>query len=154
MDRIVETYKYSEDIITLWKKAFGDSREDVIFFLNHAKNKSCLCLYDDDFLCSMFFLVDCKVQNKAFKYVYAACTDREYQTKGCMTRLLNYAKEHYENIILIPADISLASYYLKRGFNHKMKTDNILFNECSEIKDYLFEGCFLEEPFALAYMGD
>lgn len=153
MVNIIETKEYNDEHIALWQQAFGDSREDVLFFLKNAKHISCLGLYDKK-LCSMLFLVDCEVNQKNYKYIYAACTDRNCRSNGYMSMLLNYAQANYSNIVLIPADDSLVNYYSERNFNHKVDIKNILFNECSEIKEYLFEGCSLETPFALAYMGD
>lgn len=154
MVKIFETKEYNDEMISLWQQAFGDSREDVIFFLNNAHNISCLCLYDNDCLCSMLFLVDCKVLGEDYKYIYAACTDKSYRSAGYMSQLLQYSQVNYKRILLIPADNSLVYYYSKRSFNHKADIHNIIFNECDEIKEYLFEGCSLDEPFALAYNGD
>lgn len=154
MDSIIETEIYGEDIIRLWQEAFGDSREDILFFLNNAKNKRCLCLYSCDKLCSMLFLVDCTVNGEGYKYIYAACTDRKCRGEGHMSALLEYSCTHYKNVLLIPADSDLVNYYSKRNFNHKLNINDILFNECTEIKEYLFEGCSLKEPFALAYKGE
>lgn len=71
-----------------------------------------------------------------------------------MSMLLSYARDNYSRLVLIPADLSLVNYYLKRKFSHKISIDNILFNECSEIEEYLFAGCSLNEPFALIYKGE
>lgn len=154
MVKIVETKEYNDEMIELWQQAFGDSREDVIFFLKNAHNISCLCLYDNVSLCSMLFLVDCRVIDEDYKYIYAACTDKMCRSAGYMSQLLKYAQENYKRILLIPADDLLVDYYSKRSFNHKVDINNIIFNECDEIKDYLFEGCSLKKPFALAYIGD
>ncbi|MGN1202248.1 MAG: GNAT family N-acetyltransferase [Eubacterium sp.] len=153
MDKIVEITKYDDEIIALWQEAFGDSREDVLFFLESCKNKSCLCFYNNR-LCSMLFLVDCKVNGVSFKYIYAACTGNACRKKGYMSKLLEYCQRNYGRAVLIPADENLADYYLKRKFNHKINVNDILFNECREIEEYLFEGCSLKEPFALAYEGE
>lgn len=154
MDKIIETKQYSDEMISLWQEAFGDCREDVLFFLENAVNKSCICYYTDDKLVSMFFLVDCRVNDIRYKYIYAACTAAAYQGRGYMSELLAYCQEHYDYILLIPADTDLVNYYRKRKFNHKMNIENILFNERKEIREYLFEGCSLEKPFALAYKGE
>lgn len=154
MDNIIETVDYGEDIIALWQEAFGDSREDVLFFLNNAVNKSCLCRFDGKKLCSMLFLVDCIVNSVSYKYIYAACTSKECRKYGYMSELLKYCQSKYDNILLIPADEDLVRYYIKRNFIHKVDINNIVFNETGDIKDYLFEGCSLKEPFALAYKGE
>lgn len=70
-----------------------------------------------------------------------------------MSRLLDYCKENYSFICLIPADLSLADYYAKRKIDLKISLDKLDFGENDKIKEYLFEGCELEEPFVLAYYG-
>jgi hypothetical protein len=154
MIKINETNCYNDSIISLWQKSFGDSREDVLYFLNECKHKSCLCLYSDDELMSMLFLVDCTVNDVQYKYIYAACTDDRARKLGYMSTLLEYSQNNYKCVLLIPADDDLVNYYSKRGFTDKIEIDSILFDEIAEIKDYLFEGCELQEPFALANIGD
>lgn len=153
MVNIIESKEYNDDQISLWRQAFGDSREEVLFFLDNSRNVSCLSLYDD-MLCSMLFLVDCEVCGNNFKYIYAACTDKTCRNNGYMSILLNFVKARYSNVVLIPADDSLVNYYSERSFNHKVDITDILFNECSEITEYLFSGCSLNNPFALAYIGE
>lgn len=154
MTDIVEITDCGDDVISLWRQAFGDSREDILFFLNKCKNKSCLCLTAEKKLLSMLFLVDCTFNGKSYKYIYAACTENAAKKQGCMSSLLKYAGQAYGRLILIPANEQLVKYYLKRNFNHKADVKNILFNECSEIKEYLTQGCSLEQPFALANTGE
>jgi hypothetical protein len=154
MIKINETNCYNDSIISLWQKSFGDSREDVLYFLNECMHKSCLCLYDDNELLSMLFLVDCKVNDKEYKYIYAACTDDRARGNGYMSKLLEYSLKNYERVLLIPADDDLVNYYSKRNFVCKIDISNILFDEIEEIREYLFEGCELEKPFALANLGD
>lgn len=154
MADIKEIKEYDEQHIALWQQAFGDTREDIVFFLENAVHKICLCLYNDISLCAMLFLVDCKVSGNTYKYIYAACTDTVFKNRGCMSLLLEYAQKTYGKVILIPADISLVQYYSARKFTHRIDINNIIFDECDEIRQYLFEGCLLEEPFALAYIGD
>lgn len=151
MSNIIETKNYNEQIIELWQKSFGDSREDVLFFLKNCKN--CICVCDNEYM-SMLFLVDCKIDGFSFKYVYAACTDVKHRKSGLMSHLLNYCKDKYKSIALIPADESLVDYYSKRGFDGKLDASKIIFNEIEQIQEYLLEGCSLDEPFAMLYKGE
>lgn len=152
MVSIAETNSYDKSIIALWQEAFGDTEEDIQFFIDDCKNKSVLTLYDDNELCAMLFLVDADVNGNKYKYIYAACTFKKFRGKGYMTELLSYAVNAYHNVLLIPADSKLVTYYRKRNFDKIIEIDNIKFNECSEIKEYLFEGCSLDKPFALAFI--
>ena len=151
MINIYETKKHDEQIISLWQEAFGDTREDILFFLTNCNNYSCLRLDDDGILSSMLFLVDCLVNNEKCKYIYAACTSNTKRKSGYMTKLLEYAKCKYDRVILIPADEKLAEYYKKRSFINCVDIRNIYFSENKEIKEYLFEGCELKNPYALEF---
>lgn len=154
--KIIETKRFDDEgIIKLWREAFRDSREDIEFFLDSCEYKSILCCYNDnEQLCSMLFLVDAAVGDERYKYIYAACTLKEYQQLGLMTELLDFAKCNYPKILLIPADNQLAEYYRKRDFTNQIDINNISFFEIEDIEEYLFEGCALSEPYALAYIGD
>ena len=155
MVSIREQELYGEDIIKLWQLSFGDSREDIEYFLTECKNKKCLCLYKDSELVSMLFLVDCMVLGNDYGYIYAACTDKKAQGKGYMSQLLSYCRDNYKNVLLVPGSESLIKFYRDRKFNHKIDIKDILFNESEEIAGgYLFEGSALEKPFALAYEGE
>lgn len=140
-------------VMELWQEAFGDSSEDIAFFWKNCKHKSVLGFLLDDKLAAMVFLVDCSIHSLDFKYIYAACTKKEFRSKGYMSALLDYCKKNYDYIALIPANAGLIDYYKKRGFEKNEDIENILFNEINEIKEYLFEGCELDKPFALAYLG-
>lgn len=156
MSKIIETKRFDDEgIIRLWREAFGDSREDIEFFLDSCEYKSILCCYNDnEQLCSMLFLVDASVNGERYKYIYAACTLKEYQHLGLMTDLLDFAKSNYSRIILVPANSTLADYYIKRDFTNRIDIKDISFFEIEDIEEYLFEGCELSEPFALAYKGE
>lgn len=142
-----------DDIVLCWQEAFGDSREDILFFLENARDYQCIAYYDKDKICSLLFLVDCKVNGKPAKYIYAACTLNEYKNKGIMTKLLEHSKNVYDNICLIPAENWLIEYYTKRGFTERIELNDISFSQSREITEYLFEGCSLVEPFALCCLG-
>ncbi len=138
-------------IVPLWQEAFGDSREDIIFFLNNCERKKALGYFDDGKLCSMLFLVDCKVNGKNAKYIYAACTYKSQQRKGQMSSLLSYCERKYDLLALIPANDGLVNYYDKRGFIGRSEIENITFDESDDIKEYLFEGFELSNPLLSIY---
>lgn len=142
-----------ESIVSLWQQAFGDSKEDILFFLKNCKNKKCLAFTEEKTLYSMLFLVDCTLNGKPSKYVYAACTDKNFKNQGYMSALLDFCKENYSSVCLIPANNDLVGYYYNRGFNKEQPTNKLYFNENKEICEYLFEGCTLEKPFVMQYIG-
>ncbi|MBE6741567.1 MAG: GNAT family N-acetyltransferase [Ruminococcaceae bacterium] len=143
------------DVIPLWKEAFGDSDEDIIFFVDNAENCECLAYYQNDKLSSMMFLVDCFVDGIKGKYVYAACTAKEFRGCGYMGELIEYAHNlNYSYICLIPANDALVDFYFKRGFTKSVPIDNLSFNQSDEINEYLFEGYNLSKPCVMIYEGE
>ncbi len=142
------------DIVLCWNESFGDSEEEVLFFLNNAVNYKCIANYYDNKICAMLILVDCCLNNRSSKYIYAACTLNKFRKKGYMTEILEFLKKDYNNLCLIPANENLIDFYTERGFDKKIRTDLISFDQCEEIKEYLFEGCTLNKPFLLQYLGD
>lgn len=138
-------------IIPLWQEAFGDSKEDISFFLNNCKNIKCLGYFDEKMLSSMLFLIDCKISGDEYKYIYAACTYKNKRGRGDMSKLLDYCKCNFNKVCLIPADDKLVYFYFEREFSIKFELNDIQFDESKEIKEYLFEGCSLEKPFVLAH---
>lgn len=153
-DNIIMFSSNNEQVISLWQEAFGDSREDIEYFIHNCRHKSIIGYYIDDELVSMLFFVDCTVLNEEYKYIYAACTKNKYRSHGFMSELLEYTKKLSKRIVLIPADYSLVKYYEDRGFKQNIAVDAVLFNEIDEIKEYLLEGCELDTPFAMCYIGD
>jgi len=153
-DSIRTVIENNEQIIHLWQDAFGDSREDIQYFMDNCKHKTIIGCFKNESLVSMLVFVDCKVNNEKCKYIYAACTKTEYRNSGMMTKLLDYTKTLSDRIVLIPADEQLVDYYRKREFDKKIPVDSIEFNESEDIKEYLLEGCELENPFAICYVGE
>ena len=144
---MIKTVENKEDIIRLWKEAFGDSEEDILFFLDNANYESLGC-FENEKLVSMLFLIGSSLG----EYIYAACTDKKMQGKGYMSELLNYCKDNYSSLCLIPASDSLEKYYFDRGFKSWCSIEELSFSESDEICEYLFEGYKLTEPKVLRYM--
>lgn len=138
------------DIIKCWQEAFGDSKEDILFFINNVKDSKCLALYNEEKIASMLYLVKCNLGY----YIYAACTLNRYRSCGYMTELLNFCKNKFDRLCLIPANEGLIEYYRKRGFENETEIDNLKFNQIKEIDEYLFDGCNLEQPIVLIYRKD
>ena len=142
--------KKDEEIIELWSEVFGDSREEVIFFLDNAKNAECLTYRVDDKAVSMLFLVDCCINGNKGKYIYAACTYKEYEGRGFMSELISYSgKLNYNYLCLIPANDGLIDFYQKRGFDKQAEISSLEFEQIEEINEYLFEGYNLSKPIVM-----
>ena len=134
-----------KEIIPLWQEAFGDSKEDILFFLENCKHKICLGYFKDDNLIAMLFLIKCSLGY----YIYAACTKKKDRKNGAMSALLDYCRKNYTSLCLIPANKTLISYYKNRGFTKEESISSLTFKEIKEICDYLLEGCELDNPFIL-----
>lgn len=144
-----------DDIVPLWKEAFGDSREDIVFFIDNIRNGVCLAEYQNDKAVSMLYLVDCSLNSKQAHYIYAACTDKKYQKNGYMAGLIKYCIDNYDRVCLIPANEHLVDYYNKQGLVFKHPVDDLKFNECRELIDeYLYAGCSLDSPVVLVNKGE
>lgn len=144
-----------DDIVPLWSEAFGDSREDIVFFIDNIRNGVCLAEFQNDKAVSMLYLVDCCLNSQQAHYVYAACTDSKSRKKGYMAGLIKYCIDNYDRVCLIPADEHLVNYYNKLGLVFKHSVDDLKFNECRELIDeYLYAGCSLDSPVVLANKGE
>lgn len=144
-----------DEVIELWQEAFGDSRDEIVFFLDNAVNLQCLVYYDKSIPVSMMFLIDCKANDLQAKYIYAACTKSEYRKQGLMSKLLSWCKDNLNvPVCLIPANAHLVDYYISNGLNIKFNIQDIKFNQIKDIEEYLFEGCELDNPIALMFKGD
>lgn len=144
-----------EDIVPLWSEAFGDSREDIVFFCKNVKDAECIAYFKDDVAVSMLYLIKCKLAGKESHYVYAASTFKKYRQNGYMGKLLEYSLDKCGDVCLIPADEKLVDYYKKRGFTFVYGTESLKFNQCKElINEYLFEGCSLNNPIVLGSKGE
>lgn len=147
---MIKAVQSTEDIVALWAEAFGDSREDIIYFIDNIRHGKCIGYYEGDKLLSMLYLVDCNYKQYMSQYVYAACTLKENRGRGYMSALLDYCTAECEHgFCLIPANYGLVEYYESRGLNRHISIEDISFDECDGICEYLFEGCELEAPFAL-----
>lgn len=144
-----------KQIINVWHSVFGDSEEEILFFLQNCNNKKCLGVFEDDKLVSMLFLVDCKYGSLNGKYVYAVATLNEYRCRGFAGTLVEKAKQYANDFLwLIPANVALIDFYKKLGFEVKLYSEDkfenkILFNEKDNIIEYLYDGCELKNPLGM-----
>lgn len=147
----------AKQIINIWHIVFGDSAEEILFFLQNCKNKKCLGVFTGDKLVSMLFLVDCKYGSLNGKYIYAVATLNEYRCRGFAGKLVEKAKQYAGDFLwLIPANEVLMDFYKKFGFEIKLYSEKeydnkILFKEKDNIIEYLYEGCELKKPIGMVW---
>lgn len=152
MDKRIAFTGDRAEITKLWQAVFGDTAEDIAFFLDNCVHKRCLGAFAEGGLVSMLFLVECEYCSKSGAYIYAVCTAEKYRKQGLCALLINKAKSlGYDFLWLIPADEKLFGYYSKFGFETKLFSqgdfDNtVSFDETEEIASYLYEGSEFEYP--------
>lgn len=113
-------------IISLWQEAFGDSAEEIKFFLDKKFKPENTLVYEEcGEIASMLFLLEGKmcISGKDYPsyYLYAACTSQKYRGRGIMSALLKAAEKTASNrniryICLLPAEDSLYDYYARFGY--------------------------------------
>lgn len=155
-DRIALTDD-EEKIISLWSSVFGDSAEDIKFFLQECVHKLCLGYFIDDDLVSMLFMVDCYYCGKKGAYLYAVCTNSNFRGRGYVSKLIDKAKKSDNYFLwLIPANDSLFNFYERFGFETKLYSDkkfqnSVTFKENDEIYEYLYSGSDYKYPAGMIY---
>lgn len=122
----LSTEKDINGIITVWHEAFGDSEEDIRFFLGRKYIPENTVIYDDNgSVESVLFLLqgNLNINGKDYPsyYLYAACTSIKCRGKGIMAKMLEYSKNlangrGIEFICLRPGEKSLFDYYKKHGY--------------------------------------
>ena len=128
------------DIISVWNESFGDSYEDIKFFLDsrYVSENTVVCEHDGKVV-SVLFLLDGSMyingSDYPSYYLYAACTLTEFRGKGIMAQMLSFAKSLSESrnkyfIVLKPGEKSLFGYYEKFGYK------TVFSNKIVEINDF------------------
>lgn len=138
-----------EHIVPLWKEAFGDTDEEILWFIDNVKDAKCLMYYADGEPASMMYLVSCSADGEKLYYIFAACTSDKYRGRGYMSKLIDYCIDSKIQVCLIPASDSLIDYYSKRKINKRIDINSIKFEQTKEIEEFLFEGYSLSSPTAL-----
>lgn len=152
---MIKAYNDLNGIAEIWCEAFGDTFEDVKYFFENLKHGKCFAYIIDGKAVSLLFLVDCSIGDSTAKYIYAACTLKQFRGMGYMSRLLSYVCSLGSDVCLIPANERLVTYYKQRGFEEVRSVDELNFFENDVINnDYLIVGCSLKEPIVLLNTED
>ncbi len=113
-------------IVSLWNESFGDSAEEIMFFINNKYiPDNTLVAEENGEIASVLFLLDGKMCIKGIDYpsyyLYAACTLKKYRGRGIMASMLEEAKKlafsrKIDFICLMPGEKSLFDFYAKFGY--------------------------------------
>ncbi len=119
------TQKNREDIIRLWKEAFGDSTEAIECFLDNICKDRVAVFTENNKAVGMASVLPVSCNGKTGRYIYAVATDKAYRGRGICKKLMayieGYAKEQRDSfLILVPASSSLFDFYKKMGYNQEV----------------------------------
>lgn len=133
MTGIIDKEKYRQSIVALWSDCFGDDAEYVSFFLDNCPH-ICIGTFSEGKLVSMLFLLDGFIDKYKVKYIYAACTDKEYRGRGLMAQLINFSEKFciekdFDGLFLVPAEETLYGYYKKFGFISCFEKSEFILNK-------------------------
>ena len=120
----------SEQIVSLWQEAFGDSREWVMLYLSE-NIKNVLVYEEDGIVMGMLSLLEVSYKGKKGYYVYGVATGSEYRSKGISTKLLEYAKNLVKEdgfLVLVPRNQGLFDFYSGRGFVPVYSVETVEYN--------------------------
>lgn len=113
-----------DDCKKLWHLCFHEDYAYIDFFFKNMFAPGRLLVYESaGHAVSMMFLLDCMLEGKKGKYIYAACTHPAFRKRGLMGELLEYAKrqivspDEIDFLCLVPATDGLFDYYTKNGFD-------------------------------------
>lgn len=142
-----------EEIQEIWQSCFGDDEEYIDFYIrNRMTEETMLLYYLEGKAVSMasFLPAACRrgEEDIPCRYVYAVATLPEYRGKGYGAKLLEFAREHYrEPLILSPAEEGLISYYEKLGFRRAFEKNAV---ETEDIQALEFSGGEEEDSYDLS----
>lgn len=108
-------------VISIWKEAFGDSTEEIRFFLEFLKD-NLLVLEKDGKVVSMLTILKVRIGEDNGRYIYAVATDKKFRCRGYAGELIKYDKHFITDnnekfLVLLPQEESLHNFYEKYGFS-------------------------------------
>lgn len=138
--------KFNHKVSHLTSKCFNEPQQNMEFFMNNKpQGSACYGGFINNKLITVLHTLPyiLRLNNKSFSasYVYCACTDKNYQNKGHMTKLLRYTKKSeflkgHDFLILVPENKQLQEFYKKSGFENFFKSKIVILSN-DEIKQML-----------------
>ncbi len=143
-----------ENLLSLWKKCFGDDEKYVYLFLDTFLEKDNVYIFESDGKAvSVVYSLDCEIDGMKSAYFYAVATDENYRRQGLAKReiefLIDYkTKKGTEIFLLTPSNEKNRAYYKSLGFEDFFYAEKRAF-EISEEKTEITENVSCEEIFSV-----
>ena len=112
-----------QQLVQLWKEAFGDTEEFIDgFFCTAFSPARCRCLIIDEKIAAALYWMDMRRGKQRFAYLYAVAVAEDRRSQGLGKMLLEDAREHlalrgYDGVLLVPGSEGLRGYYEKLGYH-------------------------------------
>lgn len=107
-------------LIELWHSCFGDSREYIIFFMEHRfKPEQTIVWLEGEKVAGSIYLLPCKIDKRDALYCYAVSVAPEFRGRGICAAMLSAAEAWCisNDILLFCAPRKgMNGYYHRRGY--------------------------------------
>ena len=114
--------RFEEQLLPLWKEAFGDHNGYWELFLRTGFSPDrCRYLEEKGRITAALTWLDCSCQGQKMAYVYAVVTHPGHRGRGLCRRLMEQThhqlqSQGYTAVLLVPADPGLQEMYAKLGY--------------------------------------
>jgi predicted acetyltransferase len=121
----------------LWLQTFSEDKQQLdSFFEKLFSPEICFTAKSDGELVAMLYMLKTSVNGHNAGYLYAVATKAEFQGRGIISKLINYAidNSNIELCITLPAEDSLYGFYEKLGFcNNSVNTATVSRSQLSSM---------------------
>lgn len=133
------------DLERIWRLCFDDPPEYAKYFFDFRYNPNACAVYIDEAAgrpVAMLHMLDASITEDSeivpVQYIYAAATRPDFQGRGIMRQLLEFARQYaiikqQRYMILVPGSRELFRFYEKRGYYRCFKVRNVYMTE-SELR--------------------
>lgn len=122
-----------DELKNIWLACFDeDARATDLFFEKAIKFSEVYCAKCDEKIVSALYLIGAKLNGKKAHYIFGVATLPEYQGRGIMGNLMEYALNDAKQngdvySLLFPASESLYDFYAKFGYKVKCTAKSRIF---------------------------
>ncbi len=125
------------DLEKIWRMCFDDSADYVRYFFDYKYNPNTCAVYVDETIgrpVAMLHMLEGFITEDSeiipIQYIYAAATRPDYQNRGIMKQLIEFARRCAEirgqkYLVLVPGSRELFRFYEKQGFHRCFKLRSV-----------------------------